>query len=98
LLPLAIEYGMSPEQFWLEDMSLFNVYQKAYYRKIHNQAFVQAQYFNYALSVQLSNMWLKKGQKPLQFLDKPFDPFEKQIKKDDLQKDYEYRQALLQWI
>lgn len=100
-MPAAIEYGMTPEQFWLDDMKLFDVYCKAYYRRLHNQSFVQAQYFDYSIAVELSNMWKKKGDKFDKFLEKPYDPFEqKQNKKalTSLEQDKRYRLSLMQWI
>lgn len=91
---------MTPEQFWFDDMRLFRVYEKAYYKGLYNRAFVQAVHFDYALQVELYNfLCKKKGEQPKEFLNKPFDPFERKDKvksKEDIEA--LYRKQMMQWI
>lgn len=67
LLSLAIEYGMTPKQFWEEDIELFYCYQNAYLNRIHTQCHTQGLYNSIALGVVLGNMLKKKGTKDIEY-------------------------------
>lgn len=60
-LPLALEYGMSPHQFWEEDIDLFYAYQKAYVNRVHNQAHLIGLYNELAYSVTMANAFRQKN-------------------------------------
>lgn len=81
VLPLALQYGMSVEEFWHEDKRLYNAYQKAYYTKLHEESWLSGLYFNVAINNLAGNIFAKKGTKALQYPDKPFNPFEKKPEK-----------------
>lgn len=66
-LPLALEYGMTPKQFWEEDMDLFYAYQKAYVNRVHKQSHIQGLYANLAFQTTLSNVLAKKGDKAINY-------------------------------
>jgi hypothetical protein len=68
---------MSPHQFWDEDMRLFDVYQKAYYDKLHETAWTNGSYIYNAFSVVYGNVWGGKGKKQ-KYIEKPINPFEEQ--------------------
>ena len=75
-MPLALEYGMSEYDFWHREEGLFQIYQKAFYKRTHDMAFTFGQYFDYAIATSLSNVFRDKGQAPQKYLEKPFDVFE----------------------
>jgi hypothetical protein len=80
-LPLALQYGMTPQQFWDEDSDLFFAYQKAYYNKVHKQAHINALYNNLAFSTTLSNAFREKGSKAIDFPKEDiFNPFTQEKK------------------
>lgn len=81
ILPSAIRYGMTAEQFWHEDKRLFDAFQKSYYTGLHEKSWLDGLYFNVALCNLASNIFAKKGAKPLEYPDKPFDPFAKKPEK-----------------
>mgnify|MGYP003336488723 CR=1 FL=1 len=61
--PLAIQYGMSHDQFWHGDPVLLEIYQRSYYRNVNYTAYINALYFNSAVEIALSNALRSKGQK-----------------------------------
>lgn len=63
LLEKAIEYGMTPKQFWEEDIELFYCYRNAYIKRTHTQCHIQGLYNNIALSVTLNNILSDKKDK-----------------------------------
>lgn len=73
LFPLAIEYGMAPHQFWDEDMRLFDVYQKAYIMRLHNQGHISGLYVYEAFGIAYSNAW--GNGKKLEYPNNPHSPF-----------------------
>lgn len=77
ILPPALQYGMSVDEFWHKDKRLFNAYQKAYYRGLHETSWLNGLYFNVALNNLAGNIFAKKGAKALEYPNKPYDPFEK---------------------
>lgn len=77
ILPPALQYGMSVDEFWHKDKRLFNAYQKAYYRGLHETSWLNGLYFNVALNNLAGNIFAKKGAKTLEYPNKPYDPFEK---------------------
>ena len=72
----ALEYGMTPKQFWEEDEELFIVYQEAYINKVHTKAHIEGLYIFEALTDVVSNVLMgmsKKGktQKPKYYPSEP---------------------------
>lgn len=59
LLEQAIEYGMTPNQFWEEDIELFFCYRNAYIKRLHNQCHIQGLYNYVAYSTVIANMFKK---------------------------------------
>ena len=82
-LPLALEYGMTSNDFWNEDCDLFYAYQKAYINKLHTNAHIQGLYNNLAFSIALGNVFKKKGEKPIEYpKEQVFSPFNKKEEKE----------------
>lgn len=84
LLEQAIEYGMTPKQFWEEDIELFYCYRNAYIKKMHNQYHTLGLYTSVAIGTIIGNMFKKKGQKPIEYpkenlLDANINEIEKNI-------------------
>ena len=68
---------MSLDEFWHNDKRIFEACQKAYYRDLHEKAWLNGLYVNVAVQNTVANVMAKKGAKPLTYPSKPFDPFEK---------------------
>ena len=82
-MPLAIEYGMTPKQFWEDEIELFYVYQKAYINRVHKQAHITGLYINMALNTTFANMFKKKDAQALEYpKDDVFNPFNENNKHD----------------
>lgn len=67
MLPLAIQYGMTPSDFWYGDTRLLGVYQKAFIRNQSYNAWLQGQYNATAFGIVLANAFAKKGAKPAEY-------------------------------
>lgn len=75
-LPLAIEYGMSVDDFWNGDIDLFYAYEKAYINKLHKQAHIQSLYGKLAFELAMSNAFKKKEDKYIDYPNKDiYNPF-----------------------
>lgn len=59
LLEKALEYGMTINEFWDNDIEYYYCYENAYLNKIHNIGHTQGLYNFEALSIALSNMFVK---------------------------------------
>lgn len=59
LLEQAIEYGMTPNQFWEEEIEIFFCYRNSYLNKLHNQCHIQGLYNFMAYSISIANMFKK---------------------------------------
>lgn len=66
-LPLALEYGMSVDEFWNGDPDLIHAYREAYINKLHRQAHIQGLYNFNAYSVVLSNAFSKREGKKAEY-------------------------------
>ena len=75
-LPLALQYGMSTQEYWHEDKQLLSAYEKAYYNNVHYVAWVNGLYIENVVDVTLYNVFKKKGETPKQYFNKPIDVFE----------------------
>lgn len=85
---------MTAEQFWHEEPKLLEVYQRAYYNRLHEEAHLSG-YYNYvAVSIALSNAFRKKGTQEAKYIDKP--DINKLFKKPMTEKQVmqQYRQGL----
>lgn len=94
-MPLAIQYGMTPEQFWYGDIRLLKVYQKAYLDNKSYTAWVNGNYTNVAYSIALSNAFAKKGAKPVEYPQwkSPFEKLgKKKITKENLEQEFRKQQ------
>lgn len=67
LLEIAIECGMTSEEFWNGDIVMFAIYSNAYINRLHKQAFVNGIYYDRSLQIEIGNVFLKKGQQPYQY-------------------------------
>ena len=85
LFPLAIEFGMTSEEFWKDDPKLFSSYQKAYIEKEKRKAemqnysnWLQGLYIHNALSVDLNNFGYGfiAGKKPSNNSTYPTEPYD----------------------
>lgn len=87
---MALQYGMCTDEFWHGDKRLFEVYQKAYYRRLYESAWLSGLYVNIAVQNTAGNMFAKKGAKPLEYPHEPFDPFKqkKVITSENLESEY----------
>lgn len=77
MLPLAIQYGMTPEQFWHEDTELFVAYYKAYRRKVDETVYLQGYYTYLGMSLALGNAFSKRNHFEFpKFVDRFAEDFE----------------------
>lgn len=77
-LPLALECGMTPEQFWYDDPDLFNAYQLAYINRLHKQSHIQATYNSLATYLGIANAFREKSTEYMQFpKEEVYNPFAK---------------------
>lgn len=81
---------MGTSEFWHGDKRLFDAYQKSYYRRLYETAWVNGLYVNTAVQNMAGNMFAKKGAKPLEYPPEPVDPFKqkKVITKENLESEY----------
>lgn len=89
LLEQAIEYGMTPKQFWEEDIELFYCYRNAYIKRTHYQYHTLGLYNVVALGTVLGNMFKKQGTKNIEYpkdnlLETNIKEIEKIIRLEDL--------------
>lgn len=96
---------MTCEQFWYDDPNLLEVYQRAYYRKVHEEAHINGYYNFIAMSTAIYNGFRKKGSKAQDYISKPYNVFEKYDKQKRTKKmggvRQEYRQTLkaqMSWL
>ena len=79
-LPLAIEYGMSIDEFWNGDIDLFYAYEKAYINRLHKQSHIQALYQKLAIEFAMSNAFKKKEDKYIEYPNEDiYNPFNNNI-------------------
>ena len=105
MLPKAIQYGMTPEQFWNDDGTLYYAYEKAYVTKLHTESHIQGMYNYLALETIFSNAFAKKGSKKVEYpTEAVFSPYNekylknKQIKEmTEKEKDQIYRKKMSFW-
>lgn len=67
LLEQAIEYGMTPKQFWEEEVEMFFCYRNAYLQKLHNQCHIQGLYNFMAYSISIANMFKKNKNDKIEY-------------------------------
>lgn len=63
LLSKAIEYGMTPKEFWDSDIQYFYCYEVAYINKSYNEAYTHGIYNHIAFTTTMGAMFTKKGEK-----------------------------------
>lgn len=67
LLEQAIEYGMTPKQFWEEEVEMFFCYRNAYLQRLHNQCHIQGLYNFMAYSISIANMFKKNKSDKIEY-------------------------------
>lgn len=67
LLEQAIEYGMTPKQFWEEEIEMFFCYRNAYLQRLHNQCHIQGLYNFMAYSISIANMFKKNKNDKIEY-------------------------------
>jgi hypothetical protein len=97
-LPLALQYGMTKEEFWYGDIELFSVYQKAYYIKVSYESWLFGLRNFEAYSKALSNSNRTKETDAIAIYDDWKNPIEKTIipkmEKEELNKKFKTEQKL----
>ncbi|MGN0960776.1 MAG: hypothetical protein ACI4PF_01090 [Christensenellales bacterium] len=103
-MPVALQYGMTPQQFWYDDPKLIKAYEKAYQSKIYMESWLYGAYVDKALH-DFGDIYLRfKGQpnKEMRYPDKPIDVFEKpkeKITKENLEEKFrEQMTATTSWL
>lgn len=95
-------FGMTEEQFWFGEKWLFNVYEKAHYTKLYEEAWLNGLYQDIALQTELGNAFAKKGAKPLVYPKEPFNPFTKTenrlTEEERVQRADEIMQNMSEWL
>lgn len=82
-LPLALECGMTPQQFWDEDPDLLFAYRKAYVERNHTIAHIQGAYNNLAYGIALANAFKDKKDKSINYPSEDiFNPFKQKEEKE----------------
>lgn len=82
LLSMAIEYGMTPNQFWYDDIQLLYIYQKAYINRLHRQTHLQGLYNELAFSVVIGKAFSKRENKKINYpKEDVYNPFKQENKK-----------------
>lgn len=82
MLTMAIEYGMTPNEFWNDEIQLFYVYQKAYINRLHRETHLQGLYNELAFSVVISKAFSKKENNKITYpKEDVYNPFKQEKKK-----------------
>lgn len=82
-LPLALEYGMTPHDFWNEDCDLLYAYQKAYINKLHTNAHIQGLYNELSVRIAIANSFKKPEDKIVEYpKEQVFNPFNEKKEKE----------------
>ena len=90
---------MTYHQFWYEEPKLLESYQKAYYRKLHEEAHIYGYYYFIGVSTALANAFRKKGEKAQEYIQKPIEVFKKRQSKQEVQREYERgRNYQMNWV
>lgn len=83
-LPLCLEYGMTPHQFWDEDIDLFYAYEKAYINRIHRMSFLQGRYVFDAITMATNNAFKGKNEKATDYYKEDvYNPYKTEIDKKE---------------
>ena len=98
----AYQYGMTDDEFWHGDMRLLEIRQRAYYRKISYEKWLEGQYSAIAFSIAISNAFSKKGSSQAKYPEWK-DPMTKnskpKITEDNLEYEFRKQQAEQQnWL
>ena len=91
LFPYYLSIGMTPEQYWDGDSTLVKYFRKAEElrnEKRNQEMWLQGMYFYEALCdvSPILHAFAKKGTKPVHYSSKPYALNEKQIKRDEEEK------------
>ena len=81
MLPIALECGLTPIEFWEDDTEEVDLRIKAYYHRIHREAHIHGAYIERALLSVLVPMFSKKIKaKDVAYPSKPFTELETEKK------------------
>lgn len=81
MLTLALEVGMTPNEFWENDINLFYAYQKSYINRTYKKAHIQGAYNNIAFGIVLANAFKDKNSKNIDYpKEDVLNPFNKENK------------------
>lgn len=111
-LPSALEYGMELDTFWYMDEDYFQIYQKAYYKRLSMEKWVEGKYTLDAIYEACTSImpilchgayssFKPKDIKTILYKNKPVDLLqrkEKENKVTEKDKEKEYRDRLNFWI
>lgn len=82
MLTMAIEYGMTPNEFWNDDIQLIYIYQKAYINRLHRETHLQGLYNELAFSVVIGKAFSKKENNKITYpKEDVYNPFKQEKKK-----------------
>lgn len=85
MLPLAIEYGMTEEQFWYGEQYLFKAYEIAYQNRNHYNAWLKGKYINLAVKIAINNAFATKKSEIIDYPNyEPLYKYEDCITKDNI--------------
>ena len=85
---------MTSEEFWHKETGLFYAYQKAYYMRLYETAWVNGLYVDIALNNLGANILRKKGEKTKKYPNEPYNPFKKAQKLSPIQKENKFRSMM----
>ena len=89
---------MTPEQFWYDDIRLFNAYEKAYYRNVSFKAWVQGNYDMFAVEKGARNALASKESNIDRTWVEYIDPVEEKTKQNPKKHDREEQRNQENWV
>ena len=96
MLPVALQCGMTLDQFWYDEPRLLDVYVKKRELELDSinfEAWLIGLYNHYGVTVALANAFSDKSSKKSTYFEKPLEVFESSYKttKQEEKKDNSYR-------
>lgn len=96
-LPYALTLGIEESKFWTLNPRRMKPYIEAHkieVKESNSLMHLQGMYFLDALWVALGNMFSKKGAKPIEYPNKPYDIYGKDVELTETQKDLELQKLV----
>lgn len=104
MIPQALQFGMTLNDFLYEDEDLFHAYQKAYFNKTSFDGWIYGMYNCNAQSVSLNNAFSKNKEETINYINKPITYIEKNDVNNNekkyltpLEEDQRYRDMMLKY-